>query len=767
MVQLAGGPRERTDGHARIVRRELQIGGTVQGVGFRPFVYRLATEHGLAGWVLNCERGVILEVEGPQAEVAAFQAELLNNPPPLAAIGAVEVFEREPAGYQTFEIVGSKNGDARTADVPPDAAMCPDCRREVLDPANRRHRYPFTNCTNCGPRFTIVKDIPYDRPQTTMAGFPMCPTCGREYHDPLDRRFHAQPNACPDCGPAARLVDRAGKELPGPGDWLAKASQLLRWGMIVAVKGLGGFHLACDATNAESVATLRERKRRPARPFAVMARDMAVVRRYCRVSAEEEQLLTSPAAPIVLLELLPNAPVALDVAPGLDRLGVMLPYTPLHILLMNEGPELLVMTSGNPSGLPLCIENDEALRRLGQIADAFLLHNRPIYVPCDDSVMQVSGGAPFFLRRSRGFVPAPAKAPLTAAPAALGIGGDMKNAFCLLDGEKAVFSQHLGDMETEEGRAGFRRALDHLTRLTGIAPAVVGYDLHPAYHTGGLAREVAAQAHVLVQHHHAHLAACMAENLYDGRALGLVLDGTGFGLDGAIWGFEVLAGDYKDFERIAHLAYSYLPGGEAAIRHPMQAAVGLVGAHLSGAYLDWLGPDKEVETARSLMRARINCPQVGSAGRLFDAVAALTGICRRQTYEGQAAIELGAFAQMGSPYPTALADDGRLLIAPFLEPLLADVRRGLDGRPVAGRFLATVVEMCVLGARRGREATGLADICLTGGTFQSGWLVQAVASRLAAEGFRVMRHRAVPPGDGGIALGQAMVARRRWMDGCV
>lgn len=773
MVQLAGRPSSNPD-RSRLIRREILIGGTVQGVGFRPFVFRIAAEHGLTGWIFNSERGVTIEVEGAPDHIAAFQAELTGNPPPLAVITTVRTTDLEPVGYTSFDIVPSRSGETRTANVPSDAATCSDCRREIMAPDDRRFRYPFTNCTNCGPRFTIVQDIPYDRPQTTMAGFPMCPECGREYHDPLDRRFHAQPNACPVCGPAARLVDRAGKPVPGPGDAITQAAQLLRWGMIVGVKGLGGFHLACDASNQAAVAALRERKRRPHRPLAVMARDLQTVRRLCRVSPEAEQLLTSPAAPIVLLELLPGAPLAPGVAPGLDQLGVMLPYTPLHLLLLNEGPETLVMTSGNPSGLPLSIDEDDALARLGHIADAFLIHNRPIHIPCDDSVMAVSGGAPYFLRRSRGYVPAPvpvAKEP--GSPAVLGVGGDMKNAFCLVKGEKAVISQHLGDMETEEARANWKRALDHLIRLTGIEPVLVSYDLHPGYHSGRLAADLPAERHIQVQHHHAHLAACMAENGLAGRAIGLVLDGTGYGTDGAIWGFEILAGDLAGFERVAHLAYSYLPGSEAAIRHPLQAMAGLVGAHLGDVGLVQLEPllDREghqqVEAARSLMRSRINCPQVGSAGRLFDAISALLGICRRQTYEGQAAIELGSFAMTGRAYPVVMTEGGELAVAPFLRPLLQDVLRGFDRRLVAGRFLSTVVEMAALGARRAREITGLADVCLSGGTFQSPWLVRATEERLLSDGFRVFRHRTVPPGDGGIALGQAMVARRRWQSGCV
>jgi hydrogenase maturation protein HypF len=755
-----------------VIRREIRVLGIVQGVGFRPFVYGLADRFGLTGWVLNDEAGVLLEVEGPVSQVDGFTAELEDRPPALAVVTALSVRNLEPVGHTEFKIIASKTGAPTRTTVPADAATCADCRREVLDPADRRYGYPFTNCTNCGPRFTIVRDIPYDRPETTMSGFPMCPTCSREYHDPRDRRFHAQPNACPDCGPAVRILAADGREIAGPADWLETAAGLLAGGQILAVKGLGGFHLACDAGNSEAVLGLRQRKHRPHRPFAVMARDMGVVRQFCQVSEAEERLLTSPAAPIVLLERRPANSVAEAVAPGLSSIGVMLPYTPLHLLLLSAGPPVLVMTSGNPRGLPLCTDEAEALQYLAHIADAFVIHNRPIHVPCDDSVVAVAGGEPFFLRRSRGHVPRPVAVTGGAGPAALGAGGEIKNAFCLLEGDRAVFSQHLGDMLTEESRANYLRALDHLRRLTGIAPSLVAYDLHPGYLSARLARELPLDGYVAVQHHHAHLAACMAENRLDGETIGLVLDGTGYGPDGAIWGFEVLVGGYQDYRRIAHLAYSPLPGGEAAIHRPLMAAAGLVSAHLGEDGLRRLAalcPEhgREIETARALMRAGLNCPPAGTAGRLFDGVSAMAGICRLQSYEGQAAIELGAGAVPGAAYPFELRPDGVLSPAPLLDALLADAARGMPARQIAGRFLRTVAAMAVAGAEAARAASGLNDVCLSGGTFQSAWLVEEVSIRLREKGFRVFRHRAVPPGDGGIGLGQAMIARRRWQAGCV
>jgi len=772
----------RTGEGGALVRRELIVEGVVQGVGFRPFVYRLAQDHRLAGWVCNDERGVVIAVEGAPEAVAAFEQDLQAKPPSLAVVARVRGRDLPPTGEQGFRIVASQRGEERVATVPADAATCAACRADILDPANRRYRYPFTNCTHCGPRFTIIKDIPYDRPMTTMATFTMCPDCAREYHDPADRRFHAQPNACPACGPSVRLVDAAGRDLCAPDAWLEAAAARLRAGQILAVKGIGAFHLACDATDEVAVARLRRVKHRRHRPFALMARDLETARLVAHVSPEEEQALTSPAAPIVLLQRrsAPGLPVAPSVAPGVDTLGVMLPYTPLHILLLQQAPPLLVMTSGNPSGLPVQFREEEALSDLAGLADAFLVHNRPIHVPCDDSVVQVVDGELRFLRRSRGYVPREVAVPAPplvpnggrAAPAVLGAGGDLKNTFCLLQGRRAVLSQHLGDLETEEGQANYRRALDHLRRLTGIRPTVVACDMHPGYRSAALARSLGAETVVPVQHHHAHMSACMAENGLEGEAIGLVLDGTGYGPDGAVWGFEVLAGGYEDFRRIAHLAYSPLPGSEAAVRRPLRAAAGMVWAHLGSEAVGRLAdlhPERagEIENTRRLLDAGINCPPAGTAGRLFDAVAALLGICLEPTYEGQAAIELGAVADRApdGAYPFRL--EGReIQPGPLLDAVLADAARRVPVEAVAGRFLATVVAMLVEAACRAREETGLSVVCLSGGTFNSPWLLHHAAGRLEERGFRVLRHRLVPPGDGGLALGQAVSAQRRWR-GCV
>ena len=759
------------------MRRELVVEGIVQGVGFRPFVYRLARDHRLAGWVCNDERGVVIAVEGAPEAVAAFERDLQAQPPALAVVTRVSGRDVPPTGEAEFRIVASQRGEERVATVPADAATCAECRADILDPSNRRYHYPFTNCTHCGPRFTIIKDIPYDRPMTTMASFTMCPECEREYHDPADRRFHAQPNACPACGPSVRLVDAAGRDLCRPDAWLEEAAARLRAGQIVAVKGIGAFHLACDATDEEAVARLRRVKHRRHRPFALMARDLETARRVAEVSADEARALTSPAAPIVLLRRRPDPelPVAPSVAPGVDTLGIMLPYTPLHILLLQQAPPLLVMTSGNPSGLPVQYREEEALRDLAVLADAFLIHSRPIHVPCEDSVVQVVDGAVRFLRRSRGYVPREVPVPAPPSPeipAILGAGGDLKNTFCLLQGRRAVLSQHLGDLETAEGQANYRRALDHLQRLTGIRPAVVACDLHPGYHSAALARSLGLDAVLPVQHHHAHLAACMAENGWEGEAIGLVLDGTGYGTDGAIWGFEVLAGGYAAFQRIAHLAYSPLPGSEAAVRHPLRAAAGMLWAHLGEEALERLaalhpGRTQEIANVRRLLTAGLNSPPAGTAGRLFDGVSAILGICLEATYEGQAAIELGAVADQepDGVYPFR-REGGEILPGPLLEAVLADAERGVPAPRIAGRFLATVVAMLVDAACYAREQTGLTAVCLSGGTFNSPWMLHHAARALEREGFRVLAHRHVPTGDGGLCLGQAVIAQRRWRE-CV
>lgn len=755
----------------------LLVKGTVQGVGFRPFVYHLAQKHGLGGQVLNTTRGVIIEIEGTPAAVAAFVRELRAHPPRLARIESVEEETVPCRGYRAFTIVKSRGEAAREAMVPADVATCEDCRREVFDPEDRHHLYPFTNCTNCGPRFTIVRDIPYDRVQTSMAGFPMCPACAREYHDPADRRFHAQPVACPACGPQVELVDRAGRRLAGPDDWREAVWERLQGGAIVAIKGLGGFHLACDAKCAAAVEELRRRKGRDAKPFAVMARDVDTVRRYCHLEAAEEELLTSPAAPIVILERLSDCPLPAALAPNLRTLGVMLPYTPLHFLLLSGPLDLLVMTSGNKSELPLVKENERALAELGDIADYFLWHNRPIVNRCDDSVTFVLAAQPRFVRRSRGYVPQGINVPRFSRAVVLGIGGEMKNAFCLLKQQQAFMSQHIGEMEHLEGEEFLQESLSQWQKFLAVTPEVVAYDLHPDYAASRLARSLPAAAHVGVQHHHAHLASCLGENGESGPAIGLILDGTGYGPDGHLWGFEILSGDFISFRRHYHLRYLPLPGGEQAVRQPWRTAVSYLCGYLGEegvalAYELW-GKTRqaELEVVLGLLRTRFNSPLACGCGRLFDAVAVLLGLGELGTYEGQLAVELGELVPREAlglplePYPYAFAGE-EIDAGPLVASLWQDCRQGTAKETVAKRFHDTLVVLLVEAAQRVAGETGLSRVVLSGGTWQNRYLFLRVEEELRRAGLIVLSHRQVPANDGGLALGQALVADRRWEQGC-
>ncbi|BAS26498.1 hydrogenase maturation protein HypF [Limnochorda pilosa] len=753
--------------------------GTVQGVGFRPFVYRVARSLGLGGSVRNTAAGVIVEAEGPHAQVQALLRALRENPPPLARVERLHTQELPVVGLAAFEILDSRGGEAPRVLVPPDVALCPDCRRELLDPADRRYRYAFTNCTNCGPRFTIVRGLPYDRPLTTMAAFPMCEACAREYHDPADRRFHAQPVACPRCGPRAWFEDASGRR----DDWGRAFREAMQAGLIVALRGLGGFHLACDAHNARALHTLRERKRRPHRPLAVMARDLDTVRRFCRVSDAEVALLQSPAAPIVLLERLLGADLPGELAPGLRTLGVMLPYTPLHFLLFAqaegepEPPDLLVMTSGNHSSLPIVHTNEDARRQLGGIADAFLFHDRPIENRADDSVVRVLADRLHFLRRSRGYVPVPFPVPVPTAghPVALGAGGETKNACCLVKEGQAFMGPHGGEMETLEGLAFFHHNLEAMGRILEARPGVVGYDPHPGYRVSRTALELPGR-HEPVQHHHAHLAAVLAENGRQGPAVGIILDGTGYGSDGHLWGGEVLLGDLTSFQRIAHLRYVPLPGGERAIRLPWLTALAVLWldggreAALAAAGRLFPGREREAGVALQLLQAGINCPLSSGAGRYFDAVSAIAGVCLESTYEGEAAIELGEFLpselpwgrgspshRLAGPYPFRLAGD-EIDLVPAVAAAARERLEGAPAGPISARWHRTVAEAVVEAAGRAALRSGVQAVALSGGVFHNPYLVREVPRLLRERGFEPLLHRHVPPGDGGLALGQAVVA---------
>ena len=774
-ISLAVAPRE-----ARIIR----VAGIVQGVGFRPFVYNLAREMGLAGWVLNHSGGVDIVVEGPAEQLDRFVQELQRRRPPLAYIVSLQVQPTAVQGYADFTIRPSEQVAGQYLLISPDVATCPDCLRELFDPADRRYRYPFINCTNCGPRFTIIADIPYDRANTTMRVFPMCPDCQREYDDPTNRRFHAQPNACPVCGPHIWLTDPAGRPLAAGPDHadteavLAAVKELLLAGRILAIKGLGGFHLACDATNPEAVALLRQRKRRPAKPFAVMMASLEEVRRHCRLTPAEEALMTSPQCPIVLLERLESSDVVPGVAPGHRTLGVMLPYTPLHHILLRDVGRPLVMTSGNLSEEPIACDNEEALRRLGHLADAFLFHNRDIYSRYDDSVWQVvswGGSAPATqpqpLRRARGYAPFPIALPFPVT-SLLAVGPALKNTFCLTRDRYAFLSQHIGDMENLETLEHFSQTLELYRHLFRLEPRGIVHDLHPDYMTTRFAQEYAGRTGIpilgAVQHHKAHIAACLADNGWrpeDGEVIGVAMDGTGYGEDGRIWGGEWFVGGYAGMRRLAHLMYLPLPGGDAAIHHPWRIAAGYLYTLLGPEAVPAdLAPAEHLSLLLQQVDRRLNTPLTSSMGRLFDAVSALLGICRHASYEAQPAIEMEHAAEPAPapapPYPFELEEqDGvtRVRLEALFDALLQDMRRGAPVPAAAWRFHLTVAHMIVDVCRSIAEHTGLRTVALSGGCFQNRLLLRLSVPLLEQAGFRVLLHRQVPCNDGGVALGQAVL----------
>lgn len=755
---------------------KVSVTGVVQGVGFRPFVYRTALEHRLRGWVKNTSGSVDMEVEGDAHDVQGFLSDLKDRLPPLASINRFEVAFDSPRGFHGFEIKESEERPGQCQLVPPDIATCDDCRAEVFLEENRRYSYPFTNCTNCGPRFTIIDDLPYDRPKTTMRAFPMCPDCEEEYGNPLDRRFHAQPNACHVCGPRLSLVDKAGVNVACD-DVVCKAAELLLAGKIVAPKGLGGFHLAVDARNEAAVGELRSRKRRPCKPFAVMMGSLDEVREHCEVSADEESLMGSPGCPIVLLRRRDAAsPVAPSVAPGLAYLGVMLPYTPFHHLLMAAVGRPLVMTSANLSEEPIATDNTEALARLGAgVADFFVTHDREILTRCDDSVFAVEG-LPRPLRRARGYAPDPIPLPFEA-PQIFACGAEEKNTFCMTRGNEAFVSQHIGDMENQETLLHFETTVDLFKRLFRLAPAVVAHDLHPDYLSTkfGLALVQREGLGAMgIQHHHAHIAACMAEHGRRDRVIGVALDGTGYGDDGTIWGGEFLVADLAQYERVAHFEPVPLPGGAAAIRRPFRMAYSYLHTVL-GADVDLRGLELtrehagELAIVRTQLERKLNCPMTSSAGRLFDAVAALAGIRQVACYEAQAAIELemasGMAGDQGAVGQYEFGVDGGkpmiVRLEGILRGVLEDVRRGKGGAAIGLRFHHTVAAIICEVCDRVAGTTGLRTVALSGGVFQNRLLFRLVVPMLESRGFEVLTHRLVPCNDGGVSYGQAAVAAAR------
>ena len=733
-------------------RRQIRIRGVVQGVGFRPFVYNLAKRLELAGYVLNSSAGVVAEVEGAPAALDRFVESLGSEAPPLARIEEMLVAEIDPLGEAGFAIRESQAQEGEFVLVSPDVATCPDCYRDFTDPANRRHGYAFTNCTNCGPRYTIIRDIPYDRPNTTMAGFRMCAACQAEYDDPADRRFHAQPNACPQCGPQLSAA-------------IGEAQRRLAGGAIIAIRGLGGFHLACDPRNHAAVRLLRERKRRSDKPFALMARDVAAVEGFCAVSDDDRRALLGPRRPIVVMRRLAEAGISAAVAPGNDTIGVMLPYTPLHHLLFTGAPyDVLVMTSGNLSEEPIVTSNEEAVERLRPLADWFLLHNRDIYMRADDSVVRTFEGRERVLRRSRGYVPQAIDLGMDVAET-LACGAELKNTFCLSKGRYAVLSQHIGDMENYETLVFFEETLANLKKLFRVEPRAVAHDLHPLYMSTQYALRVPDLEKIGVQHHHAHVASCMAENGLRGKAIGVALDGTGYGTDGRIWGGEFLVADYGGFERRAHLRYVPLPGGDAAIRQPWRPALSYLadtfgpGAEFPELALWREVPESQRRLVRSMLAHRVNTVDTSSCGRLFDTVASLIGLRQQINFEGQAAIELETLAAEGiaDSYPFEL-DADMVDFRPAIERIVGEVRADAPAALMAARFHNTVAEAIAEVCRRLRAEEGLNRVCLSGGTFQNMKLLARTLAALRKLEFEVFIHAQVPPNDGGIALGQAVIA---------
>jgi hydrogenase maturation protein HypF len=764
--------------HSGILRRRICLRGIVQGVGFRPFVYNLAKNLGIRGFILNSSSGVTIEAEGPEAALDEF-IRSLHHHPPLAHIEEVTTAGLYPLGDVVFEIRESLQTDGEFALISPDAATCYDCLRDIDGPENRRFGYPFTNCTNCGPRYTIIQDIPYDRPLTTMSRFRMCADCEAEYHDPANRRFHAQPNACPMCGPSVVLA-QTGTTCPTESAYQSgqkssevfrEARRLLSDGAIIAVKGLGGFQLACDAANDVAVAELGRRKKRSDKPFALMARDIADVEKLCVVSDADRELLLSPQRPIVILKRRPGAKIAADLAPGNKTLGVMLAYTPLHFSLFAERQNdpsdfrALVMTSGNISDEPIVISNEEAWQRLGKVADWFLFHNRDIYMRVDDTVARTFEKRPRLLRRSRGYAPHAIDL-ASECTELLACGGELKNTFCLTKGHYAILSQHIGDLENYETLEFFKETLANLKKLFRVEPRAVAHDLHPQYMSSRFAAELSLPK-IGVQHHHAHVASCMVEHRIRGTVIGIAFDGTGYGTDSQIWGGEVLVSDFRNFERRAHLRYVPLPGGDAAVRQTWRPGLSWLresfGTQLpANISLFQKIPAREIELVSQMITRGINTVLTSSCGRLFDAVASIIGLRHEVTFEGQAAIELEMAAQHGIErtysFDIDSSEPAQIDMRPAIREIVRDVQNKQPVGEIAARFhntiAAVIAEMC----QRIRASEKLNRVCLTGGTFQNMYLLEHAVILLRKVGFEVFIHSAVPPNDGGIALGQAVIA---------
>jgi len=750
----------------KCVAKRLKVNGIVQGVGFRPFVFQLAQKYDLKGEVANTSAGVSIHVEGLAGHVTSFEADLAAKAPPLAYI--VDIASQTGAfkNYPDFAIVKSQGASEMSTLISPDVSICDDCLAELLDPGNRRYRYPFINCTNCGPRYTIIDDIPYDRPKTSMRHFKMCAACQAEYDDPTNRRFHAQPNACDDCGPHVGLFDSHRNEVERQ-DPIGKAAELLKQGHILAIKGLGGYHLAADAANTEAVRRLRRRKNREEKPFALMSADLAGIRCYATVNAEEEQLLTGIRRPIVLLRKKTPNSISDQVAPRNNYFGVMLPYTPLHYLLLAHNFTALVMTSGNLSEEPIAIDNDDAFKRLAPIADYFLIHDRDIYLRSDDSIVRHIAGAERFIRRSRGFVPIPVFLK-NEVPPILACGAELKNTVCVTKQDKAFLSQHIGDLENIATYDFFKMTVDHLKRILDINPEIIACDMHPDYLSTRFAAEQDTISNIQVQHHHAHIVSCMAEHQVEGAVIGLAFDGTGYGTDGTIWGGEILIANKHEFKRAGHLATVAMPGGAAAIKEPWRMAVSYLyhafGEEFQNLDLPLL---KEIETEkvsilREMISKNVNSPLTSSLGRLFDGVAAICGIRRQVNFEGQAAMEFEMLAAGPTnqiyDYQWETGKIYRLLPAPIIDGVVADMQNRVPIVQIGAKFHATLIRLFAEFCDHIRQESDLNRVVLSGGCFQNAILLRGMIHALHDKKFEVFTHRKVPANDGGISLGQAVVA---------
>jgi hydrogenase maturation protein HypF len=744
-----------------ICRRYVVVTGIVQGVGFRPFVYNIAVDNGLKGWVKNTSEGVYVDIEGPQESVEIFLHKLTNEAPPLSKIDDIIIENRDVKNYTEFSIEKSDDNDRTITLISPDVATCKDCEKEIMNSKDRRYQYAFTNCTNCGPRFSIIKKLPYDRPMTTMEKFKMCPHCSEEYENPRDRRFHAEPSACATCGPRVYLTDRCGNEIATENP-IEEVKNLIKSGKIIGIKGLGGLHIACDGKNKEVINRLRERKSRPSKPFALMMKDIDNVKQYCSVNEIEENTLKGIKRPILLLDVINNI-LPLNVAPDNNRLGVMLPYTPLHHLLFDDSIEVLVMTSANVSGLPIVYKNEEALEKLNNVVDYFLLNDRDIHVPVDDSVARVILGEERIIRRSRGYAPIPVI--IEGIKETLAYGSHLKNTFCISKEQFAFMSQHMGDMDNLEAYKNYEYNVEHFKNLYNIKPELIAYDMHPDLLLSNFARKDEGKK-IPVQHHHAHIVSCMIENKVNEKVIGIAFDGTGFGTDSKIWGGEFLVCDYKDFKRAGHLNYVKMAGGDSAVKQPWRMALG----YLFKTYGDEVNTniftsisEKSIKTIFAMLKNNINSIENSSMGRFFDAVAALIGIKMNVTFEGEAAIHLETISHTNEngvyKFDIYTKDETYVVNTDnIIKNIIEDIEKSIDKSIIAKRFHNTVVAFSLEMCKLIRDKYGINSTALSGGVFQNEILLKGLHKRLIENGFKVYTHKDIPCNDGGISIGQLVIA---------